>query len=62
MSVFSREDVAFRVAYGDYNPHELFVILDNRGNFKTSNDPIDLARYYDKDEDFAAFLAAHPEY
>lgn len=62
LSMFSREDIAFRVAYGDYNPHNLFVVLDNRGNFKTSNDPTNLACCYDKDEEFAAFLAVHPEY
>lgn len=53
LDLFSKEDIACRVAWGDFSPYDDFVTIDARnGNFKSSNDARELIGITCTDDDF----------
>lgn len=52
LEYFSKEDIAKRVAWGDFNFYDEYVTFDGYGNFKTSNRILDLINEGNIDDDF----------
>ena len=54
LDMFSKSEIAENVAYGNFSPFDDFIVQDKDGYFLTSNDPFELAQYFDftNDADF----------
>lgn len=38
LEIFTKEEIAFKVAYGDWNPHHEYVWLNGYGNFESGDE------------------------
>lgn len=52
LDLFSKVEIAKRVAWGDFNFYDEYVILDGYGNFKSSNRILELIDEVNIDDDF----------
>lgn len=53
LDMFSKNDIACRVAWGKYSPYDKYITIDQtNGNFKSSSDPRELIGIMCTDDDF----------